>query len=115
MNEPEGPGEHAFMRYLISQIRCPVCDHRYSPDDVLIMGHRDELWIMALVCPECETRGLVFALVEEPEELSEPLADLTPEEVARFEQRGPITADDVLDFHEFLRDYGGDMAGLIDW
>jgi hypothetical protein len=115
MNEIEGPSGQAFIRYLISQIRCPVCEHRYTPDDILVMGHQDELWIMAILCPGCETSGLVLAVVEAQQEPSEPFTRLTPEEIARFEGRGPITADDVLDFHEFLRNYGGDLAELVDW
>jgi len=109
----DGPNERAYIQYLISNIRCPVCHHRYTPDDILVMAHRDELWFTAVVCPECETRGLVLAIVRSQQTQVESLTDLTPEELARFEERGAITADDVLDFHEFLRDYGGDMAELV--
>jgi hypothetical protein len=113
--QPEEPNGKALIRYLLSQIRCPVCDHHYSPDDILVMGHQDELWILAILCPECETSGLILAIVEGQQEPSEPFTDLTPEEIGRFKGRGPITADDVLDFHELLRDYRGDLADLVDW
>jgi len=113
MSGQKGPSGSAYLKYLISQIRCPVCHHRYSPDDILIMGHKDELWFMALACPECETRGLVLAIVGSPQTPAELLTDLTPEELAQLEKRGAVTADDVLDFHEFLRDYRGDMAELL--
>jgi hypothetical protein len=43
----------------------------------------------------------------------EPSTDLTSEELASFEERGPITGDDVLDFHDYLEDYRGDMAELL--
>jgi hypothetical protein len=113
MSEREETDRSAFIKHLISQIHCPVCHHHYSLDDILLIENKDDLWFMAVVCPDCETRGLVFALVSSQQTLPEPIIDITPEELARFEARGAITIDDVLDFHEFLRDYGGDMAELL--
>ncbi len=113
MSEQEGTSGRAYLKYLISQIRCPVCHHRYSPDDILIMGHKNELWFMALACPGCDTRGLILATVSNQQTSAELLTDLTPEEIAQLEEREAITADDVLDFHEFLRDYRGDMTELL--
>jgi len=102
-----------YIKYLISNIRCPVCHRRYTADDVLIMDHKGELWFMAVACPECETRGLVFAIVADRRAQPEPITDLSPEELALLDERGPITADDVLDLHDLLRDYRGDMAELL--
>ena len=113
MSEQEETGRNAFIKYLISQIRCPVCRHHYSRDDVLLMDNKDDLWFMALVCPECETRGLVFAVVSSQQMPPQAITDLMLEESSRFEARGAITVDDVLDFHEFLRDFGGDVAELL--
>jgi len=109
----EDINKSAFIKHLISQIRCPVCHHRYSSDDVLVIENRNDLWFMALTCPKCETSGLVIAVVSSQQTPPEPVIDLTPEERTRFEDRGPITVDDVLDFHEFLRGFSGDMADLL--
>lgn len=113
MSDEEGTNERAFIRYLISNIRCPVCHHRYSPDDILVIDHKDELWFMGIACPHCETQGLVL-VIDQSQQSKEALpTDLAPEEEAWFVQRGPITTDDVLDFHEFLRDYRGSLAELL--
>lgn len=112
----KGANEQAYiLRYLLSHIRCPVCHHRYHPDDILDFDHQGSLWLVALSCPECETKGLIFALVRSKQKQTEPITELTPEELGRFEEREAITADDVLDFHEFLRDYHGDIAELVNW
>jgi len=113
MSEKDGANERAYIKYLISNLRCPVCHHRYTTDDILLIEHKDELWCMVIACPGCETRGLVFAIVKSHEAPMEPPTDLTSEELASFEERGPITGDDVLDFHDYLEDYRGDMAELL--
>lgn len=113
MSDKDGTNEGAYIKYLISNIRCPICYHRYTADDILIIDHKDELWCMAIACPECETKGLIFAIVRSQQTQAEPPTELTSEELARFKERGPITADDVLNFYDFLRDYRGDMAELL--
>lgn len=113
MSDQEGTDEQAYIRYLLSNLRCPVCRHRYDHDDILDFGHKDELWLVALSCSECETKGLVFAIIKSQPGLAESFTELTPEESARFKEREAITADDVLDLHEFLRDYRGDVAELL--
>ncbi len=114
MNNEKETDERAYIKHLISQIRCPVCHHRYNANDVLVIDHKDDLWLMGLSCAECETQGLVLAIVANRQVPAEPFTELAPEEVAYFENRGPITDDDLLDFCEFLRDYDGDVFELLD-
>lgn len=113
MIDDEGTEGRIHIEYLISQIRCPVCHHRYTSDDIQVIDHMGELWLMALSCSECETRGLIFAIIRSEQTQIEPLTELTPEELACFEARGAITTDDVLNFHDLLKDYHGDMVGLL--
>lgn len=113
MNDGQEADEQAYIQYLISSIQCPVCHHRYTPNDILNFDHRGDLWIVTISCTECETKGLAFIVVKSEETQTEPFTELTPEELARFKERGAITSDDLLDFYEFLRDYHGDVAGLL--
>lgn len=113
MNDEEGTNERAYIRYLISNLRCPMCHHRYTPEDILGFGHKDSLWLMALSCPDCESTGLVFVIVKSEPRPAEALTELTPEELVYLEEREAITANDVLDLHDFLRSYRGDMTELL--
>lgn len=113
MNSEEGTDGQAYIRYLLSNLRCPVCHSRYTPDNILDLGRKNDLWFMALSCPECETNGLVVVILHAEPGSEELPTELVPEEFSWFEGRGVITGDDVLDFHEFLRDYRGDMAELL--
>lgn len=110
--ERESP-KYLFIKQLIANIRCAVCNHRYGLDDIRIIGHQDELWVIAVMCAECQTQGLVFAVVKEGEQ-PEIITDLTPEEWARFQEMSPIDTDDVLDIHRFLRDFDGDFVDLFE-
>ncbi|OQY25531.1 MAG: hypothetical protein B6I34_01935 [Anaerolineaceae bacterium 4572_32.1] len=115
MNDEKKSNEQAYIKYLLSNIRCPVCHHRYSPHDILDFDHRNSLWLVALSCPECETKGLVFAIIDKKQEQTESFTELTAGEIDLFEEREAITSNDVLDFHEFLKDYSGDIAELVGW
>ena len=67
MSSEEDANEQAYIEFLLSNIRCPVCHRRYQTDDILTLDHREDMWLMALSCPECETDGLVLAIVKSEE------------------------------------------------
>ena len=55
---------------------------------------------------------MVFAVVQEGE--AQPVVtELTPEEEGEFREMPPLDADDVLDAHQFLRDFNGDFVRLF--
>jgi hypothetical protein len=112
MSVDDGAAKHLFIKYLITNIKCAVCQSHYEAEDIHIMDHRDELWVMAVTCGQCRTRGLVFAVIKETEE-AESVTELTPEEWTKFRELSQVDADDVLDVHEFLRDFDGDFVSLL--
>ena len=101
-----------LIKHLVASIPCAVCQHCYEPDDVRIVEHHGEIWILAVKCDHCGTQGLVFAMIKEEE--METVSDLAPQEWARFREMPRIDADDVLDVHEFLRDFDGDLVSLFE-
>ena len=101
-----------LVKHLIASIPCTVCQHCYEPDDVRIVEHHGEMWIMAVTCDHCGTQGLVFAMIQEGEK-PEIVNELTSQEWARFREMPQIDADDLLDVHEFLRDFDGDFVNLL--
>jgi len=102
-----------LVKHLIASIPCAVCQHPYEPDDVHIVDHRGEIWVMAVKCDHCGTQGLVFAMIQEEEE-PEMVSELASQERARFREMPRIDADDLLDVHEFLRDFDGDFVSLFE-
>ena len=102
-----------LVKHLIASIPCAVCQHHYEPDDVRIVEHHGEMWIMAVKCAHCGTQGLVFAMIQEGEK-PEIVNELTSQEWARFREMPQIDADDLLDVHEFLTDFDGDFVSLLE-
>jgi hypothetical protein len=112
MSVDDGLLKRLFIKHLITNIKCAVCQSHYEAEDIHIIDHRDELWVMAVSCGQCHTRGLIFAIIKETEE-PESIVELTPEEWIKFQEMSQIDADDVLDMYEFLRDFDGDFVSLL--
>jgi hypothetical protein len=102
-----------LIKHLIASIPCAICHHHYEPNDVQIVDHRDEIWVMAVKCKHCGTQGLIFAMIKEGEK-PEIVSELTAQEWAKFRKMPQIDADDLLDVHEFLRDFEGDFVSLFE-
>jgi hypothetical protein len=104
--------EYDFVRQLLENIKCVVCSEDYEEEDVVIMGQQEELWMLMVACRYCGTQGIILAMVKEDEQV-ELLSDLMPEELDLTEDLPAISGDDVLDVHQFLRDFDGDFVELL--
>jgi hypothetical protein len=81
--------------------RCSVCEERVPAARVKLLAWRDDLAFLQLDCGGCLSTTLGFVLAGHPEGPgSIPAAD-------------PINSDDVLDMHELLATWRGDLAGLL--
>ena len=84
-------------------LRCTVCDERVPATRIRLLAWRDDLAFLQINCGGCASTTLGFVLggrAEEPEPDPEPAAD-------------PITSDDVLDMHQLLATWRGDLADLL--
>lgn len=101
-----------FIRRLMSTIKCSVCGERYEAKNIKVLGHRDDVWFLNVSCPACYSRALVAATVREGKP-SRAITDLTEAETAEFVRATAISGDDILDLHDFFRDFDGDFASLF--
>lgn len=102
----------SFLRRLLSALKCSVCGRRYEAKDVNVLGQQGDLWFIAVFCPACGTHGLVAAVVKEGKP-AEVVTDLTEEEYAEFAQKEAVGINDVLDIHNFLKYFTGDISKLF--
>ncbi len=100
--------DHDLQR-LVDSLRCQSCGHRYPPDNVTVLGEEEGLWLLRAVCGSCHVSSLVAAIIREEEAVT----DLTSAERARFRDLGPVNAEDVIDAHEFLARFRGDITRLF--
>lgn len=101
-----------LVKELMTTVNCTVCGQRYQIGDINILYHQRELWFLSVFCQSCHTKGLVAALIRAGEK-AQLVTDLTEEEMARFKEGLPVSADDVLDVHSFLEGFDGDFASLF--
>ena len=82
-------------------LRCTVCDERVPATRIRLLAWRDDLAFLQLDCAACASTTLGFVL------------DGRADEPADLPESDPVSADDVLDMHQFLATWRGDLAGLL--
>ena len=88
------------LRALPDGVACTVCEDRVPVDRIRVVARREELAFLQIDCPACRSKTLWFV----PADFGP--ADRPPSD------RPPITTDDVLDMHEFLARWHGDLETL---
>ena len=104
--------EEELIKRLMTSIKCGVCGRCYEVDDINILGHHQELWFLGAFCPACHTWCLVAAVVKR-DKVPELVTDLTEVELSKFENGDVITVDEVLDMHNFLKNFNGNASQLF--
>jgi len=104
--------EENLIKRLIASTKCSVCGQHYEPDNISVLGHQEELWFLRASCSACHTQYLVAAIITE-DGMPELVTDLTEAELDRFRNVGMPTADEMLDVHNFLKDFNGDFSQLF--
>jgi hypothetical protein len=104
--------EEHLVKELLSSVECAVCGQNYETPNIRILYRQQDLWLISVFCDRCRTKGLVAALIRQSQ-VAEVITDFTEEEMAKLKDTSPVTADDVLDVHNFLEGFNGDFASLF--
>ena len=103
--------EDRLIKKLMTSIKCESCGQNYEPYNVDVIGHREDMWFLRVLCSKCHTQCLVAAVVKAGK-ASEEADDLAGAGVEDFHYE-KIEIDDVLDMHNFLTDFDGDFSRLF--
>lgn len=104
--------------------RCSVCHRGFVTDDVHVLSRKSDMWMLMVSCSECHARNFVAAVIGDgdAEEAQLALRRLGEEHIharqvdeleAGPEPGEPVSVDDVLEMHAFLKDFDGDFASLF--
>jgi len=104
--------DKSLIKKLLAAIKCSACGQHYEAGNINVLGHQEDLWFLRVFCPTCHTRYLVIAVIKEGE-VPEVITDLTEAEFDKFSSMSMVMGDDVLDIHNFLKDFGGDFSQLF--
>ena len=102
----------AFLKRLISKVDCGVCGQKYEIANIKVLDQEDGVWFLSVICGSCGTKGLIAAVVQDGS-IAQLITDLTEDEYARFENGEAVGVDDVLNMHNFLKEFDGDFSTLF--
>jgi hypothetical protein len=92
----------------LGDARCASCGLRYTKGAVRGIGYENDYWFVYVTCLGCGTQGVGVAMTKAgTASTSSALPATIAPAVPTF------TMDDVLDAHELLSSYRGDVHGLF--
>jgi hypothetical protein len=107
------PGQERAVKDFISAYRCPTCRRAFDREQIRVAARQDHVWIVSVRCRLCHSQQKYWVALK-PNGEETLLQDVIRREVKRLPARRPVTVDDVLDIHEFLKDFDGNFKDLFE-
>jgi len=110
-----------FIRDRARFYNCPVCGRSLKGCDIQVLSHEDERFHLQVTCAQCQVTFIVVlaiagGAVEEIDSV-ETAAQVAIVEASSAEvdesALEPITIDEILDVHLYLKDYQGTLKDLL--
>jgi transcription elongation factor Elf1 len=110
-----------WLRTQLTTFTCPACGRRYRGSKMRLLAEREGLFFVDLDCSRCGSHTVAIVTVElDDSEVTIEVSDVVGED--EIEHLGeplpvgaaPVTADDVLEMHQFLARYQGNLGELIE-
>lgn len=99
-----------FLKDQAKDYDCNVCGQNHSKSDIRLVGRLESAWIVRVTCQRCQTSFKLLVVVDGA---ASRIPAIRPERAIRDRRRAPVTSDEVLDVHEFLTRYEGDLRSLF--
>jgi hypothetical protein len=101
----------------LSSFGCAACGQPYGSEHIRLIAQREELYFVDLSCDHCGSQAVAIVTIQ----IDGESARLEGGELVRVEAPDPdaapdgppVTADDVLDAHDLLEGFEGDVHQLI--
>ncbi len=101
----------------LASFGCAACGQAYGQGHINLIAQREELFFVDLSCDHCGSQAVAIVTIQ----IDGDTATLDGGELVRVEGSDPdaapdgppVSADDVLDAHDLLDDFEGDVHQLI--
>jgi len=105
-----------FIRDRARFYNCPVCGRSLKGCDVQVLSHEEERFHLQVTCAQCQVTFIVVLAIAGGG--IEEIEAATPEPTAETDDptpaaKEPISVDEILDLHLFLKAYQGKLTELI--
>jgi hypothetical protein len=106
------------MEWLSYVLKCPVCGYRYNLERTKIVDTKQvENEANLLVhsdCSQCKSSVVFSISIQGPDVFSiGMITDLTSSDTKKFSAANPISTNDILDIHNFLHRFDGDLVKAL--
>ena len=105
--------EEKTLKRLMASIKCGSCGQCYEPHNIEVVGHNEDMWFLKALCSSCHIQCLVVAVIKE-EKVPEFITDLTKVELDKFSCLEGVEVDDLLNMHNFLKEFDGDFSRIFE-
>jgi hypothetical protein len=104
-----------FIRDRARFYNCPVCGRSLKGCDIQVLSHEEERFHLQVTCGQCQVTFIVVlavagAAVDEIDEIESVEAAA---EARSAPAREPISVDEILDLHLYLKSFQGTLKELI--
>lgn len=106
-------GLHDLIRNLQSLMTCPSCGSRYKSEDIQFVGQVDLACLLQMNCITCSLPVLATVIVSEEPGSRKLITDFAVDEVEDFTKEKPVSADDCISMHQFLKTFDGNFEQLF--
>lgn len=103
-----------FLRDQAKNYDCSVCGSNHARSEIRVLGKLESAWVIRVTCTGCQTSFKLLVVVDAAAGGAS-RASFSPvkEDHPSERRKPPVTPDEVLDAHEFLRTYDGSLDSLV--
>jgi len=96
-------------------LKCSFCDGDFEDEDATILEENEQKTTLHATCVNCRTSAIFFLSNNQAGIISLGMAtDLDKTEVRDKFFRSAVSADEVIDAHQFFSEYKGDSNKLVE-
>jgi len=101
-----------FIRDRARFYNCPVCGRSLKGCDIQVLSHEEERFHLQVTCAQCQVTFIVVLAIAggAVEEIEKAIPEPEVEIIATAE---PISVDEILDLHLYLKNFQGTFKELI--
>lgn len=111
MNEYDPNKFRAIAKAIRQMIKCPNCQADFAEADVEMVAGVGPSYFVKMTCSHCQVSVMASLMQIGQNELTGELkTEYKPTDMVRA---NPISSDDVIGAHSFLKDFGGDFRSLF--
>jgi len=109
-----------ILQWLSYLLKCPVCGEKYTAEQTQVIDAGEDKpmtgrnILVHTDCHKCKSSVVFSIAVDGPEIFSIGMVtDLTSQDTSKFKNSRPISADEVLATHQFLKTFDGDFSAAF--